>query len=225
MKTILNRTMIAAAVAGCAGSMASADVVRDLGGGWQVVIADAIADQIDIVSDGVVTINGVRTLIIEKFAEFRSYDPQTGLFGGLQVQFRQTASDANTATRIIITDEGLYNNTGAAWFGFRMQLIDQRARSASTPSRRSTATSPTARSPSMVFSAGNTQVDFAGGPRRAQRQQLVPRSAVGRPGDRRQPREPEPGCVHAQGNPDPDARRCRAAWAGCDGGHAPPPLS
>ncbi len=163
MKTILNRTMIAAAVAGCAGSMASADVVRDLGGGWQVVIADAIADQIDIVSDGVVTINGVRTLIIEKFAEFRSYDPQTGLFGGLQVQFRQTASDANTATRIIITDEGLYNNTGAAWFGFRMQLIDS-GQVGFDPVATFNSNFTYGPFTSMVFSAGNTQVDFAGGP-------------------------------------------------------------
>lgn len=173
MKNTMNRFLIAAAVAGSAGSMASADVVRDLGGGWQVVIADAIADQIDIVSDGFVTINGVRTLVIEKFAEFRSYDPLTGLFGGLQVQFRQVAADANTATRIIITDEGLYNNTGAAWFGFRMQLIDS-GQIGFDPAATFGSGFTYGPFTAMNFSNSNTQVDFTGGPGIANGQNWYP---------------------------------------------------
>ena len=163
MNIRINKFVVAAALVGCAGSFASADVIRNLGGGWQVVIADEIADQIDIVADAYVTINGVRTLVIEKFAEFRSYDPQTGIFGGLQVQFRQTAADANTATRIIITDEGLYNNTGQTWGGFRMQLIDS-GQAGFDPVATFNSGFTYGPFTSMGFSMGNTQVDFAGGP-------------------------------------------------------------
>lgn len=162
MDKIFNRVAVAALVAGVAGSVANADVVRSLGGGWEVVIADEIADQIDIVSDGFVTVNGVRTLVIEKFAEFRRVDPVTGLFEGLQVQFRQIAGDAETATRIIITDEALYNNTGAAWFGFRMQLIDNN-QPAFNPAATFGSGFTYGPFTTMNFSANNTQVDFGGG--------------------------------------------------------------
>ncbi len=161
MKT-KNSVALAAIVAGFAGSVASADVVRDLGGGWQVIIADAIADQIDIVADGFVTIDGVRTLVIEKFAEFRSYDPQTGLFGGLPIQFRQVGTDANTATRIIITDEALYNNTSQAWTGFRMQLIDG-GQVGFDPVATFASGFSIGPFTTTTYSAGNTQVDFGGG--------------------------------------------------------------
>ncbi|MFT3687193.1 MAG: hypothetical protein QM783_20100 [Phycisphaerales bacterium] len=173
MKKNFNRFAIAAVVACAAGSAASADVTRDLGGGWQVVIADEIADQIDIVSDGFVTINGVRTLVIEKFAEFRRIDPLTGLFEGLAVQFRQVGSDENTATRIIITDEGLYNNTGAAWFDFHMQLIDNN-QPVFNPA--ATFSSGFTYGPFTVlnFSQNNTQADFSGG--------VVPAGAIWYPG-------------------------------------------
>lgn len=162
MNIRINKFVVAAALVGCAGSFASADVIRNLGGGWQVVIADAVADQIDIVADGFVTINGVRTLVIEKFAEFRSYDPQTGLFGGLSVQFRQIAADANTATRIIITDEGLYNNTAQPWGGFRMQLIDS-GQAGFDPVATFNSGFTYGPFTTMNFSMGNTQVDFGGG--------------------------------------------------------------
>jgi MYXO-CTERM domain-containing protein len=173
VKTTFNRFAIAALVAGSAVSMANADVVRDLGGGWQVVIADEIADQIDIVSDGFVTINGVRTLVIEKFAEFRHIDPLTGLFQGLAVQFRQVGTDANTATRIIITDEGLYNNTGAAWFDFHMQLIDSQ-QEAFNPAATFASGFTYGPFTSLTFSQNNTQADFAGG--------VVPNGQIWYPG-------------------------------------------
>jgi MYXO-CTERM domain-containing protein len=160
-------------VAGFAGSVASADVTRDLGGGWQVVIADQIADQIDIVADGFVTIDGVRTLVIEKFAEFRTIDPFTGLFQGLPIQFRQTGSDANTATRIIITDEALYNNTGASWFGFRMQLIDS-GQAGFDPVATFASGFSIGPFTTTAYSAGNTQVDFGGG--------VVPAGGIWYPG-------------------------------------------
>jgi MYXO-CTERM domain-containing protein len=169
----VNRFAIAAAIACVAGSVASADVTRDLGGGWQVVIADEIADQIDIVSDGFVTINGVRTLVIEKFAEFRTIDPLTGLFQGLAVQFRQIGADATTATRIIITDEGLYNNTGAAWFDFHMQLIDNN-QPVFNPAATFSSGFTYGPFTSLTFSQNNTQADFAGG--------VVPNGQIWYPG-------------------------------------------
>lgn len=162
MNSQINRVALAAVIAGFAGSVASADVFRDLGGGWQVVIPDAIANQIDIVSDGFVTINGVRTLVIEKFAEFRTIDPETGLFQGLPVQFRQVGADADTATRIIITDEALYNNTGAAWGGFRMQLIDG-GQVGFNPVATFNSNFSYGPFTTISYSAGNTQVEFGGG--------------------------------------------------------------
>ena len=173
MKTSFNRVALAALVAGVAGSAASADVVRDLGGGWQVIIADEIADQIDIVADGFVTVDGVRTLVIEKFAEFRSYDPLTGLFGGLPVQFRQVGADADTATRIIITDEALYNNTSQAWTGFRMQLIDS-GQAGFDPAATFASGFSIGPFTTTTYSAGNTQVDFGGG--------VVPAGGIWYPG-------------------------------------------
>lgn len=161
MKTT-NQVALAALIAGFAGSVASADVVRDLGGGWQVIIADAIADQIDIVADGFVTIDGVRTLVIEKFAEFRNYDPQTGLFMGLPIQFRQVGADADTATRIIITDEALYNNTAQSWTGFRMQLIDS-GQAGFDPVATFASGFSIGPFTTTAYSNGNTQVDFGGG--------------------------------------------------------------
>ncbi|HYD00808.1 MAG TPA: PEP-CTERM sorting domain-containing protein [Phycisphaerales bacterium] len=173
MKTSFNRVALAALVAGVAGSAASADVVRDLGGGWQVIIADEIADQIDIVADGFVTVDGVRTLVIEKFAEFRSFDPLTGLFGGLPVQFRQVGADADTATRIIITDEALYNNTSQAWTGFRMQLIDS-GQAGFDPAATFASGFSIGPFTTTTYSAGNTQVDFGGG--------VVPAGGIWYPG-------------------------------------------
>jgi len=173
VKTSFNRVALAALVAGVAGSAASADVVRDLGGGWQVIIADEIADQIDIVADGFVTVDGVRTLVIEKFAEFRSFDPLTGLFGGLPVQFRQVGADADTATRIIITDEALYNNTSQAWTGFRMQLIDS-GQAGFDPAATFASGFSIGPFTTTTYSAGNTQVDFGGG--------VVPAGGIWYPG-------------------------------------------
>jgi len=173
VKTALNRVALAALVAGSAGTVVNADVVRDLGGGWQVIIADQLADQIDIVADGFITVNGVRTLVIEKFAEFRNWDPSTGLFGGLPIQFRQVSSDANTATRIIITDEALFNNTSQAWTGFRMQLIDS-GQAGFDPVATFASGFSIGPFTTTAYSAGNTQVDFGGG--------VVPAGGIWYPG-------------------------------------------
>lgn len=150
--------VLAAALLAGGTSVASADIIRQLGGGWEVVISSIVADRIDIVADG----NNPTppgTLVIEKFAEFRNID-EFGIPEGLSVTFRQVASDANTSARIVITDEALFNNTGVNWVGFQMTLVDS-----GQATWDQTLTSAASRAPfsTLTYSNGGTQANFSGG--------------------------------------------------------------
>jgi hypothetical protein len=155
----MNKNIIIAAALVAAGtSVASADIIRQLGGGWEVVISSIVADRIDIVADG----NNPTppgTLVIEKFAQFTNVD-EFGIPEGLSVTFRQVASDANTSARIVITDEALLNNTGFNWVGFQMTLVDS-----GQATWDQTLTSAASRAPfsTISYANGGTQAIFGGG--------------------------------------------------------------
>jgi hypothetical protein len=160
VKSQLRCAALAGVLVLAAGSVANADIIRDLGGGWQIIIATAFQDHVDVVTDA---FNAqTNTLVVEKFAEFTQVDPFTGMPGGISVTFRQILPDAQTANHIVITDEALYNFTGMNWTGFRMQLIDS---GQATFDPAATAASGLNINPftAIAYSNGNTQVDFSGG--------------------------------------------------------------
>ncbi len=98
---------------GLAGSTVSAEqITRNIGNGWTVTTPDV--DVIDVYRDTTVSGN---VPVLEKFATFSSFSP-------LDLVFRQIAPNAETSTRIIITDEYLFNNTGLAWDSFTLSLVN-----------------------------------------------------------------------------------------------------
>lgn len=102
---------------------ARADLVVDLGGGWEAVIFEP--NLVGLAVDFVSIENDI--LVIEKFADFFGVDPITGQPVPARIAFTQTGSDAETVSRIVITDELLANHTGSAWTGFQMSLLGSSA--------------------------------------------------------------------------------------------------
>lgn len=90
-----------------------------IAGGWEISAFDE--DHVDVVVDFVDVGNNI--LVIEKFAKFDAIDPFTDAPASLSVSFRQVADDADTVSRIVITEEFLSNNTDLAWGGFREILM------------------------------------------------------------------------------------------------------
>lgn len=88
--------------------------------GWQVEIFNE--GFVDIVTDFVSIRNDV--VVIEKFAEFIEIDEFTGQPKPITIQFKQIADDANTVSKIVITDEFIINNTGQDWVDFENILVD-----------------------------------------------------------------------------------------------------
>lgn len=141
----------AGALLAFAGVASAAPEFRNLGHGWQVFIPDA--DVVDIVVDEAASNSS--QLVIEKFATFMS-------LSALDLVFTQIAPNAQTATRIILTDEYIANRTGINWSVFTNSLIAQ--------SDGSAAWNPVASGglsinpfTTTAYSSGNTVLEFGGG--------------------------------------------------------------
>lgn len=137
-----------------AGSASADPIVKDLGGGWEVTIFDP--DHLDFVTDAVVG----DTLVIQKFAEFTSVDEFTGEPTPLLATFRQTNPDASTATKIVITDEVIINETGLDWVCFRMVLVDHGQATWNPDASADFSIDPFQ---DRVYRDGNTEVEFFDG--------------------------------------------------------------
>lgn len=101
----------------CAGlaTAASAQTTVPLGGGWEAVIANPLAN---VGALGVIA-NEVHCT---KTATFVA-DDITGLPYPVTIQFRQVLPDSLTASVIVIDQEFLTNLTGMGWGAFRMELV------------------------------------------------------------------------------------------------------
>lgn len=95
---------------------ASADIVIQLGMGWEAVLPDGsnVTLTVNQSTDGI--------LHISKEATFRTIDPLTGAPEPVLITFRQVATDAMTASQIMIDDEMIMNLTGLNWTGYRQIL-------------------------------------------------------------------------------------------------------
>ena len=98
---------------------ALADLVIDLGGGWRATIFDE--DNVDLAVDFVSIEDDI--LVIQKFANFTTIDPFSGQPDPVQIAFNQIADDALTVSRIVITDQLLFNNTGVDWTSYHETLL------------------------------------------------------------------------------------------------------
>jgi hypothetical protein len=145
----------AAAVAFTMASAAQAALVLNLGGGWQATIEDE--DQVDLAVDFVSIVDNV--LVLEKFANFISIDPFTGMPVGIAIAFNQIAPDAQTVSKIIITEEIIGNNTGLGWIGFREDLLG----SVATFNQGESAAFSINPFTNRTYSAGSDSVLFDGG--------------------------------------------------------------
>lgn len=113
-----------AALALSAGFAANAGTVIDVGGGWEITI---ISDNtlVDVSVDFVSLKDDI--LVIEKFANFISIDPLTGIPDPLIIAFNQVASDALTVSTIVIADELIFNNSGVDWTAYQNILLGSQA--------------------------------------------------------------------------------------------------
>lgn len=102
----------AALLLALAGSALGEQVTRNIGNGWTVTTPNV--DVIDVYRDATV---GGNVPVLEKFATFSDFSP-------LDLIFTQIAPNAATSTRIIITDEYVFNNTGLPWSSFTLALLD-----------------------------------------------------------------------------------------------------
>lgn len=106
------RHIVSAGIAACVCSTASAQLVKDLGFGWEVLIVDPDRSDVAVDPD-----SSLDMLILQKTAEFDSLNP-------ILLQFRQTMPDNLTAPVIAFNDELIYNNTGYDWVDFEFDLLD-----------------------------------------------------------------------------------------------------
>jgi len=98
-------------------ALACGELVIPLDGGWQATVLD------DAMADLSVDFLGEDLLVLEKFAEFWKLDDMTGTPVPIRIMFEQVASDAETVSRIAITDEMIINHTGLGWLDFHMELL------------------------------------------------------------------------------------------------------
>lgn len=143
----MSGVIVLAAAAG-----ANAQVTRNLGGGWQVTIPDI--DIIDIIRDDLVS--SPNTLVLEKFATFKDLQ-------ALDLVFTQIAPNANTATRIILTDEYVFNLSGTDWTGFEITLANQVPTSSVSFNQAASATFSILPFTTTTYSGASDQVTYAGG--------------------------------------------------------------
>jgi len=114
----LHSAVVLCALSLTASGARAAEVIQ-LGGGWEAIVQDRSV--LDLVVDFVSLEQNI--LVIEKFANFTAIEQFTGKPMPLNITFRQVESDAQTVSRIVITDEAVFNNTGLTWSGFDMMLF------------------------------------------------------------------------------------------------------
>lgn len=102
----------------CLAVSAQAQIIIDLGGGWQAKIFNA---QVDLTVDFFDFEKDI--LVLEKFANFTEIDKKTGLPAPLSIAFTQIAPDDETVSHIVLTDAFIFNNTGVDWSAFREILL------------------------------------------------------------------------------------------------------
>jgi hypothetical protein len=104
-----------------AGTSASSASTLLNSGGWQITMAtDATVD-----ARAVVVVDPASTgdiLVINIFKHFTQAAGQFGEMPSLLMNFKQVAPDAQTAGKIVINEETVYNDTGIAWTDFHWVL-------------------------------------------------------------------------------------------------------
>ena len=151
----VNTFFAVVAIAFFANPIVQADIIIDLGGGWQATIFND--EQVDLIVDFVDLDQDI--LVLQKFANFTQIDPETGLPAALSIAFQQIAPDEETVSHILLTDMFLFNDTGVNWSSFREILLGT-----------SVAFDPVASADfsidpfsQMSFNDDNTEVIFSGG--------------------------------------------------------------
>ncbi|MHC5114664.1 MAG: hypothetical protein ACYTGP_09575 [Planctomycetota bacterium] len=107
---------LAAVLAAAVSAPAYAGFV-DLDGGWRATWDDSLDGLVDVNSLGVVD----GALFIQKSAEF-TQPSVGGIFPSIPIVFSQTEYGA--ASKIVIDDEIIFNNTGEDWTDFHIDLLD-----------------------------------------------------------------------------------------------------
>jgi hypothetical protein len=133
---------------------ASAQIVKELGKGWEVTIFQP--NMVDVFVDP----SGPGTLVIEKIAEFTEIDPFTGAPEPVLLTFRQNQPDAMTVDQIVITSAVITNSTGQDWISFTEALLPGTLAQFNQGLSSNYSIDPfTARQ----YSQGDSQVEFSGG--------------------------------------------------------------
>ena len=152
----MRNTIVCGLAIGVAGATAAADrtfelvdVITGESSGWEVTIFDE--EFVDIVVDAVSLDGGV--VVIEKFAEFTA-------LGSVLIDFRQIADDADTVSRIVITDERVINNTGSDWNEFAFRLLGSDAAAFNADQSASFDISPFT---TRTYADGNRELTLGGG--------------------------------------------------------------
>jgi hypothetical protein len=91
------------------------------GAGWQISVADQFADAVSVTQETVVGAGSILTIHIIK--DFNLPVGQFGEMSSILMNFQQVAPDDLTASKIVIDDEQVNNNTGATWTDFHWILI------------------------------------------------------------------------------------------------------
>jgi len=121
----LKRVLVGTAVAGLTNIVglgtASAGVLLEAGG-WRISgpPQNTTSNEVDIVLDFVSIVDDV--MIIEKVAAFRQLNELFPIPDSIVLSFQQIAPDAQTVSRIVITDETVVNQTGVDWVAFQFIL-------------------------------------------------------------------------------------------------------
>ncbi|MCP4375538.1 MAG: PEP-CTERM sorting domain-containing protein [bacterium] len=113
MKTLT--TILAAAAILSIAPFAQADVITLGNSGWECSITDSA--NVGVVVDA----EGNNFVMIEILKTFTD-PPQNGQFAPILIDFTQVASDANTATYIVLNDELVTNSTGTDWTDYHWSI-------------------------------------------------------------------------------------------------------
>ncbi len=157
---------VLASTALCLSVSAQADIIIDLGGGWEATI---FSEQVDLTVDFFDFDKDI--IVLQKFANFTEIDKKTGLPAPLSIAFAQIAPDDETVSHILLTDAFILNNTGVNWSAFREILLGEHV--AFDP--KASADFSIDPYTTMTFIDDNTEVIFGGG--------TVLDGTIWRPGD------------------------------------------
>lgn len=159
--------------------------------GWEAVFDAGLDPFVDIVVDGETS----EAVFIQKFAQFLQPPGPGGIFGGIDIVFRQTRPGA--VPFIVINDEVVTNSTGTAWLDFHFELVDS-GDAAFDPARTAASGGPgpigfsIAPFTTASFGSGNTTLDVGGG--------VIPNGGIWFPGN-----GPSDGQLWIAANPSPTA--------------------